>query len=160
MTGPVAELFLADAIATEALGARLAAGLRQRRGWVVYLRGELGAGKTTLARGLLRALGARGTIRSPSYTLVEPYEIDGSLVLHLDLYRLNQAAELEQLGLADTPPQMGGWLIEWPERGSAHLPPPSAELRLEPREEGRLLRCTADRDWSAHLAPAFAVTDK
>lgn len=135
------EIELPDAAATEALGAALALALRQRPGLLVFLRGELGSGKTTLARGWLRALGVRGSIRSPTYTLVEPYGLDGELdgadVLHLDLYRLQSAAELEQLGLADTPPERSLWLVEWPERAAGRLPAPDLEIRLETVPGGR-----------------------
>jgi len=128
---------LADAAATEALGVRLASALSEHRGWVVFLQGDLGAGKTTLVRAWLRALGVKGTIRSPTYTLIEPYEIVGRSLLHLDLYRLNNADELAQLGLADTPPQAGGWLVEWPERGGNQLPAPDIVVRLQIDGSGR-----------------------
>jgi tRNA threonylcarbamoyladenosine biosynthesis protein TsaE len=110
---------------TEALGARLlgaapAAGTPCR---VVTLTGDLGAGKSTFARGVLRALGVQGPIKSPSYTLVESYELPGIHVLHLDLYRLRDPGELENLGLADYHRPGHLWLIEWPERGAGRLPP-------------------------------------
>ena len=131
---------LPDAAATEAAGARLAGLLAPRRGLVVFLHGELGAGKTTLVRGWLRELGATGTIRSPTYTLVEPYELAGRSLLHLDLYRLSDAAELEQLGVYDTPPESSVWLVEWPERGTGQLPPPDLSIRLEVAGPGREIR--------------------
>jgi tRNA threonylcarbamoyladenosine biosynthesis protein TsaE len=90
---------------------------------VVTLSGELGAGKSTFARGVLRALGARGPIKSPSYTLIESYELPALTVLHLDLYRLRDPDELENLGLADYHRPGFLWLIEWPERGAGRLPP-------------------------------------
>jgi tRNA threonylcarbamoyladenosine biosynthesis protein TsaE len=89
---------------------------------VVELRGELGAGKSTFARGVLRALGARGAIKSPSYTLLESYELPGVQVVHLDLYRLIDPNELEHLGLADYHRPGHLWLVEWPERGAGRLP--------------------------------------
>jgi tRNA threonylcarbamoyladenosine biosynthesis protein TsaE len=114
---------LADEAATEALGAMLARALPTDRAapLVVYLQGELGAGKTTLARGLLRALGVTGTIRSPSYTLVEPYDTPQASVLHADLYRLKSAAEVNELGLGELPAR-ALLLIEWPERGQPLVP--------------------------------------
>lgn len=130
-------LMLTDTAATEALGVRLAIALREHRGWVVFLHGDLGAGKTTLVRAWLRALGVKGTIRSPTYTLTEPYEVDSNSLLHLDLYRLNDADELAQLGLADMPPQAGGWLVEWPERGGNQLPAPDIVVRLHIEGSGR-----------------------
>jgi tRNA threonylcarbamoyladenosine biosynthesis protein TsaE len=128
---------LPDAEATAALGAALATSLEGEPGAVLHLYGDLGAGKTTLARGLLRALGVTGPIRSPTYTLVEPYELGVRPVLHLDLYRLQHPAELEQLGLADQPPDSSLWLVEWPQRGQGHLPPPDLEIRLTPTQNGR-----------------------
>jgi tRNA threonylcarbamoyladenosine biosynthesis protein TsaE len=131
---------LEDAAATEAAGARLARLLAPRAGLVVYLHGELGAGKTTLVRGWLRALGVTGPIRSPTYTLVEPYELDGCSLLHLDLYRLGDATELEQLGVYDTPPAGSVWLVEWPERGAGELPPPDLRIFLRLSGTGREIR--------------------
>lgn len=130
-------LALADAAATEAMGGKLARALAAHRGLVVYLRGDLGAGKTTLVRGWLRALGVSGPIRSPTYTLVEPYEIGGRSLLHMDLYRLSDAAELEQLGVYDTPPESSVWLVEWPERAAAGLPPPDLDVSLRISGAGR-----------------------
>ena len=111
---------------TAALGASLlgvppAAGGACR---VVILSGELGAGKSTFARGVLRALGAQGAIKSPSYTLIETYELPGVFAVHLDLYRLTDPGELEHLGLPDYHRPGALWLIEWPERGAGRLPPP------------------------------------
>ena len=90
---------------------------------VVTLSGDLGAGKSTFARGVLRALGARGSLKSPSYTLLESYELPGVHVIHLDLYRLRDPEELENLGLADYHRPGHLWLVEWPERGAGRLPP-------------------------------------
>jgi len=148
-------LLLADATETEAFGTQLAVALRARTGWVVFLRGALGAGKTTLARAWLRALGVTGTIRSPTYTLIEPYEIDGHNLLHLDLYRLNDPEELAQLGLADTPPQAGGWLVEWPERGAGCLPAPSIEILLETVDSQRVVRASAAAEWREAVETAL-----
>lgn len=121
---------LADAAATEALGARLAAALTPHAGALVYLEGDLGAGKTTLARGLLRALGVQGAIRSPTYTLMEVYEQPDRPVLHMDLYRLNDPLELHNLGLADFSPSHSLWLVEWPQRGQGMLPPWDVRIEL------------------------------
>jgi tRNA threonylcarbamoyladenosine biosynthesis protein TsaE len=129
------EGLLESAEQTAALGAAVAGALRARQGLVVYLEGPLGAGKTTLARGLLRELGVTGAIRSPTYTLLEPYDIGGRALIHLDLYRLRGADELEPLGLRDYGPDSCWWLVEWPERGAPRLPPAdlSVELSLDPR---------------------------
>ena len=127
--------FLPDPAATEALGRNLAALLPPAA--TVYLQGPLGAGKTCLARGLLRALGHRGTVRSPTYTLVEPYEAAGLRLLHLDLYRLANAEELEFLGLRDWLGEPHVLLVEWPERGAGVLPAPDLDIRLAPAGSGR-----------------------
>ena len=122
---------------TAALGAAVAAALAGRPGAVVYLEGPLGAGKTTLARGLLRALGVRGAIRSPTYTLLEPYDIPAGTLVHLDLYRLADGRELEPLGLRDYPPERCWWLVEWPERARDRLPAPDLHIRLAHDPGGR-----------------------
>lgn len=124
----IIDLHLADAGVTETLGAVLAAHLWQRPGGVVFLEGALGAGKTTLARGLLRALGVRGAIKSPTYTLLEPYEVDGRQILHMDLYRLHDPEELIGLGVHDYAPAQSYWLVEWPDRGAGLLP--AADLHV------------------------------
>lgn len=124
-------LALRSAEETTALGAAIAGTLADRPGGVIYLQGPLGAGKTTVARGLLRALGVRGAIRSPTYTLLEPYELSGRTLVHLDLYRLADERELEPLGLRDYPPERSWWLIEWPERAAVRLPPPDLAVALD-----------------------------
>jgi len=89
---------------------------------VLYLSGELGAGKTTFARGFLGGLGVPGPVRSPTYTLLELYPAGALTVVHLDLYRLNSATEIEGLGLREWAQAKHVWLIEWPERGAGRLP--------------------------------------
>lgn len=131
------EHLLRSAEETAALGAQLAVALRARPGLVLYLEGPLGAGKTTLVRGLLRELGVTGTIRSPTYTLLEPYEVGGKTLIHLDLYRIKDASELEALGLRDYAPEACWWLIEWPEQGAPRLPPPELRVRLALDPQGR-----------------------
>jgi tRNA threonylcarbamoyladenosine biosynthesis protein TsaE len=135
------ELALPSAEATEALGARLADALPP--GCVVYLRGELGAGKTTLVRGLVRALGHAGPVRSPTYTLLEPYTVAGRQIVHLDLYRLADPEELEFLGLRDFLDGRSIFLVEWPERGSGFLPPADLIIELRHVTTGRLCRLAA-----------------
>ncbi len=110
---------------TEALGAQLlgAAPSPGAPCRLVTLSGELGSGKSTFARGALRALGVTGPIKSPSYTLIEVYELPGVNVVHLDLYRLIDPDELENLGLSDYHQPDHLWLIEWPERAAGRLPP-------------------------------------
>lgn len=89
---------------------------------VVAIRGELGAGKTTLVRGVINALGIKGSVRSPTYTLIEPYEAHGRHIYHLDLYRLAAPQEVEALGVRDLLLSDAVLLIEWPERGIGALP--------------------------------------
>ncbi|WP_036515796.1 tRNA (adenosine(37)-N6)-threonylcarbamoyltransferase complex ATPase subunit type 1 TsaE [Nevskia soli] len=153
MSGTSVRLDLADAAATEAMGARLARALIGCAGLVVFLHGDLGAGKTTLVRGWLRELGASGAIRSPTYTLVEPYELAGRSLLHLDLYRLSDAAELEQLGVYDTPPESSVWLVEWPERGAGQLPTADLKIFLQAAGTGREIRLES----TPALAPILAA---
>jgi tRNA threonylcarbamoyladenosine biosynthesis protein TsaE len=126
---------LADAAATEALGAQLARCLPA--GGVLFLRGELGAGKTTLVRGLLRALGHAGIVKSPTYTLVEPYETAQGPVYHFDLYRLADAEELEFMGARDFFGPESRCLLEWPERGAGFLPPADVTVALTTVGAGR-----------------------
>ena len=127
-------LELPDAAATEALGARLAQSITPG---IVYLQGDLGAGKTTLTRGLLRGLGHQGRVRSPTYTLVEPYCFSSCRVYHLDLYRLADPEELEWLGLRDMLAEHALLLVEWPERGAGVLPAADLVIRLEYSGSGR-----------------------
>lgn len=139
---------------TDALGAALARGLPPSA--IAYLRGELGAGKSSLARALLRALGVEGAIRSPTYTLVERYPLADGEALHLDLYRIAAPGELEFLGLDELRGEARLWLVEWPERGGSALPPADLEIRLERLGEGRVAELAANtgkgRAWLAALA--------
>lgn len=149
------DFLLDDADATEALGARLAQTLPARA--VVYLHGDLGAGKSTLARALLRALGVTGTIRSPTYTLVEQYPLPaGGMALHLDLYRIGDPGELEFLGL--DPAETRLWLVEWPERGQGGLPAADLDVVLAVEGEGRRCELQArspiGEAWVSALQPA------
>jgi tRNA threonylcarbamoyladenosine biosynthesis protein TsaE len=124
-----ATLLLSDAAATEAAGARLASELRG--GMVVTLSGELGAGKTTLARGCLRALGWTGPVKSPSYALVEHYPLSSLYFYHFDFYRFADPDEWDTAGLADCFRDDAICMVEWPERVAGRLPPPDLALTLE-----------------------------
>lgn len=140
------ELNLRDEAATISAGSALAHGLPEleTHSLLFTLAGELGSGKTTLARALLRALGVAGTIRSPTFTLVEPYETAGGVVHHLDLYRLAPgAASLEGIGYRDLRGQPGLVLVEWPERAGAALGTADLTAQLDHRGSGRRLCLSA-----------------
>ena len=133
---PCLVLDLPIASSTDALGRALARALPAD--FVVHLRGDLGAGKSSLARALLRALGVTTSIKSPTYSLVERYDLAGDReAVHLDLYRIGDPGELDFLGLDDLAGRDVLWLVEWPEKGGAALPPPDLEVRLEPGDRGR-----------------------
>lgn len=144
--------WLADVEATNRLGEALA--LSRPPHAVVHLRGDLGAGKSTLARALLRALGVQGAIRSPTYTLVERYPLaDGKEAWHLDLYRIADVGELEFLGLDTDEPVL--WLVEWPERGRGGLPPEDLLIDLKVEGDGRQVQLvpvsSAGAEWLARI---------
>jgi tRNA threonylcarbamoyladenosine biosynthesis protein TsaE len=128
MAGQRSSQWLADESATLAAGRQLAVLLKQ--GTVVYLEGQLGAGKTTLTRGVLEALGHSGAVKSPTYTLVEAYEDLLIPVYHFDLYRLGDAEELDYIGIRDYFRPEAICLVEWPERGRGFLPEPNIRLEL------------------------------
>ncbi len=127
------ELFLPASESTDQLGQALA--LTRPAQAVVHLQGDLGAGKSTLARALLRALGVQGSIRSPTYTLIERYPLETGEAWHLDLYRIGNAGELDFLGLDEGAADL--WLVEWPERGAGGLPPVDLVVALEIDGHGR-----------------------
>ena len=146
-----------DAAATEGLGARLAAGAVPGR--VLHLRGDLGAGKTTLVRGLLRALGYAGRVKSPTYTLVEPYELSSLHFYHFDFYRLKDRSEWEQAGFREYFAGQALCVVEWPERAEGLLSLPDLEIELAFQGDGRRARVSplsgAGSEWlsSSRLPP-------
>ena len=146
---------LRDEAATQALGAALARVLEP--GTVVYLEGELGAGKTTLARALLRALGERGRVRSPTYTLLETYRAGGLEIAHLDLYRMDDPAELEEAGLRELADGRRVMLVEWAQRGAGALPPADLEVRLDCAGDGRCAVIGASSGRGERLLAALAT---
>lgn len=151
------EFFLPDAAATDALGALLAQ--TQPANAIVHLQGDLGAGKSTLARAWLRALGVAGAIRSPTYTLVEHYPLSGGgKALHLDLYRIAGAGELEFLALDDAAATL--WLVEWPERAAGALPDADLRVELAVAGEGRTARLLGGTgtgtDWLLRMSKTVA----
>jgi len=131
---------LPDVAATDAVGNVLADTQPDRA--IVFLHGDLGAGKSTLARAWLRALGVTGAIRSPTYTLVEHYPLgERGMALHLDLYRIAAPGELEFLALDDADVRL--WLVEWPDRGGDALPKADLDVWLELDDDGRDIRLLA-----------------
>lgn len=126
---------VASAADMETLGGDLAG--RCRPGMRLHLQGELGAGKTTLVRGFLRGLGYRGRVKSPTYTLVEPYHIENKTIYHFDLYRISDPEEVEAIGLRDYLDGSSLCLIEWPERAEALLGEPDLTLSIAIHGRGR-----------------------
>ncbi|HEY9532526.1 MAG TPA: tRNA (adenosine(37)-N6)-threonylcarbamoyltransferase complex ATPase subunit type 1 TsaE [Burkholderiales bacterium] len=147
------DIKLPEAAATEALGAALAPGVAPGR--VLHLRGDLGTGKTTLVRGLLRALGYAGRVKSPTYTLVEPYSLSSLHFYHFDFYRLKNQSEWLSSGFRDYFNPQAFCVVEWPEKAGELLGPPDVDVLLQFSGEGRAAkleaRNEAGRSWLSSL---------
>jgi tRNA threonylcarbamoyladenosine biosynthesis protein TsaE len=149
-------LFLSDSEAMEAFGGRLAD--CTYGGEAIYLYGDLGAGKTTLVRGFLRALGHMGAVKSPTYTLVEPYELGARRVYHFDLYRLGEPEELEYMGIRDYLDGEAVLLVEWPQRGAGVLPAADLEITINYADTGRNLTLKAHGERGSALVGCLEAT--
>ena len=145
----ISNRILVDEKATVAFGGELHDIIRKLCGEsaVVYLHGDLGAGKTTLVRGILRLMNHSGAVKSPTYTLCEPYDLaDAGQFCHLDLYRLSNPEELEFLGIRDYVASGAMLFIEWPSKGEGWLPTPDLQVALVESNNGRQLKITALTD--------------
>ncbi|BBB27406.1 tRNA (adenosine(37)-N6)-threonylcarbamoyltransferase complex ATPase subunit type 1 TsaE [Amphritea japonica] len=150
-------IFVADEAAMVAFGHRLAQVVEG--GEVVFLNGDLGMGKTTLSRGVLRGFGHQGSVKSPTYTLVEPYELDELTVFHFDLYRLGDPEELEYLGIRDYFTDQSICLIEWPERGEGVLPVADLLLNISVEQLGRRINWQPQTEKGRLLADKLKLSD-
>lgn len=149
--------YLDDENATVALGEQLGRLCQNDLGdaaLVLFMQGDLGAGKTTMTRGILRSFGHTGAVKSPTYTLVEPYVFGERQVYHFDLYRLGDPEELEYMGIRDYFDGGNLCIVEWPNRGEGVLPRPDLELNLSVKAPGREAQLTA------HSEAGKAVLEK
>ncbi|MEA1890670.1 MAG: tRNA (adenosine(37)-N6)-threonylcarbamoyltransferase complex ATPase subunit type 1 TsaE [Pseudomonadota bacterium] len=142
-------LSLDNVEATEKLGAALANGLPE--GVLVFLEGDLGAGKTCLVRGVLRALGHQGAVKSPTYTLLEEYSLAGKEIIHFDLYRLTDPEELDLIGIRDYINGKACCFIEWPKRGQGSLPREDLKIQISLAGSGRVARISAHSEHGIKL---------
>lgn len=154
---PEVTLFVEGEEAMAAFGARL--GQLTAGAGTLFLNGDLGMGKTTLSRGMIRGLGHQGPVKSPTFTLVEPYEIGPVRIYHFDLYRLADPEELEFMGIRDYFEGAALCLVEWPEKGQGFLPKPDMVINISAQTPGRSLhlvpRSPAGEAWATELATEF-----
>jgi len=153
------EYFLADELATIELGNSLAKVVlnTEQQALIVYLYGDLGAGKTTLTRGFVQGMGHKGHVKSPTYTIVEPYELANWRIYHFDLYRLSDAEELEYMGIRDYFSSDCCCFIEWPEKGADFLASADIEIKMIYKEEQRIINLLACSERGKFVLAALAV---
>lgn len=154
MINDLFQLTLADEAAMVSFGEQLAT-VAGGQG-VVYLQGDLGMGKTTLSRGAIRGSGHTGSVKSPTYTLVEPYEVGDKRIYHFDLYRLADPEELEYLGIRDYFDEESFCLVEWPDKGKGILPAPDLVIELSLSGRGRLAKWHPETEYGRQLADKLA----
>lgn len=153
------EYFLPDEAATIAIGSGLADVVKNatvQQVLVVYLNGDLGAGKTTLTRGFVRGMGHVGNVKSPTYTLVEPYELAKWRIFHFDLYRLADAEELEYMGIRDYFNNDCCCFIEWPEKGVGLLAKADLIINMAYQDEQRIINLQAGSVYGEQVITALA----
>lgn len=157
------EYFLPNEDATIAIGTGLAQVLlsnEKQRGLVVYLNGDLGAGKTTLTRGFVRGMGHKGNVKSPTYTIVEPYELTKWRVFHFDLYRLADPEELEYMGIRDYFNDDCCCFVEWPEKGTGLLAKADLSINIAYQDEQRVIELQAVSEHGEQVITALEQTIK
>ncbi|KGQ25981.1 tRNA (adenosine(37)-N6)-threonylcarbamoyltransferase complex ATPase subunit type 1 TsaE [Gallibacterium anatis] len=149
-------LFLANEEATIALGQKLSRFLRSpTQNFVIYLNGQLGAGKTTLTRAIIQAMGYNGNVKSPTYALVEEYHLQQKSIYHFDLYRLSDPEELEFIGFRDYFRENTLCLLEWAEKGGDLIPQPDLLINIEYQQQARQITLTANSDSAAQIICAL-----
>lgn len=158
MNGPVGVADWVEAVGDEQAVAELAGRFAacMQAPAVIYLQGDLGAGKTTFARAYIHSLGFTGYVKSPSYGLLETYAAGGQNVLHLDLYRIEDPEELEYLALRDLFDDESVLLVEWPDRGGYYLPKPDLVLNFSENDETRFISCSAYSEHGHRLSERIA----
>lgn len=155
---------LPDAAATDALGRALADALAAEHAWiadhglVIALAGDLGAGKTALVRAALRRMGVTGPVKSPTFTLLEPYVVSSLRLHHFDFYRFSEAAEFDSAGFRELFGPGAVCAVEWPERAHGRLPTADLSIALQVKDDGRIAQCAAASEAGARCLQAMTIS--